>query len=93
MSPPTIPNNPSRKPTGKAVRSINSMKKKSLEELNPQLETYNSNEPSEPIIDPWDFREFMNFLFLPFLIAMLVLFVFAFNASMNAYIYSKLKDK
>ena len=67
--------------------------KKSLEELNPQLETYNSNEPSEPIIDPWDFREFMNFLFLPFLIAMLVLFVFAFNASMNAYIYSKLKDK
>ena len=67
--------------------------KKILEELNPKLEAHNSNEPSGPIIDPYNFYYFMYYTFLPLLFAMLVLFVFTFNASMNAYIYSKLRDK
>lgn len=67
--------------------------KKELEELNSKWEIYLSNKPSGPIIRPYNFEGFMFILFLPFLITMLVLFVFAYNASMNAYIYSKLRDK
>jgi len=56
-------------------------------------EELESNEPSVPFMSPWSFYYFVHYIILPVLMSIVVLFSFVYNASMNAYIYNKLKNK
>lgn len=44
-------------------------------------------------MDWWDLYRLMRWVIQPLMVLIFISFIFAFNASMNAYIYSKLRDK
>ena len=44
-------------------------------------------------MDSWDLYRLLRWVIQPLMVLIFISFIFAFNASMNAYIYSKLKDK
>ena len=44
-------------------------------------------------MDSWDLYRLLRWVIQPLMVLIFISFIFAFNASMNAYIYSKLRDK